>query len=436
MKKKRSVHGLLVLSSLVTFSTIFAPVEHTSAHQEGALPLLAATPSSETGAGAYMPNTAFSEYEARRIIQRRKASTLLSDSEKIEREKQLRPEVITVAPLPVQPTHQPWNQRGVFLTHTSTGDEEFLDHSMDNLRTVGGNAIIFDVKGSMVHFDAQNTPLAKELGLIEPQYNVQDVIQILHKHGIYAIGRYIAVKDYGITNALPETNLKNPKTGHVITPGWIDPANADALEYNRQIICELATNGIDEINLDYIRYDTRIGEVLTAFTGEERIAKIEEFVRMARNAINECGPHTKLGLSTFAIIGWDYDGNVPSIGQDVVRFAPLVDVISPMAYNANFAIDKYADPTGKRGRWNYLVYRTLTGYAEELGPEHAWKLRPWLQGWGVTADDLEKQIQGAFDGGACGFLIWNADNAYTDAYNIFKKIHVPDRCRGLMLAAE
>lgn len=340
------------------------------------------------------------------------------------------PTVIEIPPLPVPPSHKPWNQRGVFLTPSSIGSPEFRGKTIDRLRAVGGNAIIFDVKGSAVHFDAHNVPMAEELGLLKPWYNIGDVVRILHENGIYAIARYIAVKDHSLTAALPQTELRDPRTGASLGYGWIDPANPDALEYNRQIICDLAKSGVDEINLDYIRYDTRVaGSIEAAYSAEERIEKIETFVRMARSAINECGPHTKLGVSTFAILGWSYEKNVPSIGQDVVRFAPLLDVISPMAYNKDFSIHAYHDPSGERDRWNYLVYRTLTGYAEILGHEHSWKLRPWLQGWNVTSGETIRQMQGVFDAGFCGFLLWNADNAYDSAYRAMEDIAVPEHCR-------
>lgn len=336
--------------------------------------------------------------------------------------------VLTLPPQPVEPVHTPWTQRGIFMTPSSTGNDDYRHRAMDRLREGGGNAFIFDVKGSAVHFDAKESPIADKLGLIKPWYSLKDIVAEMHDNGFYTIARYIAVKDYGLTDALPETHLDDPYTGMPLSPGWIDPADEDALAYNREIICEIAKSGIDEINLDYIRYDTRDGR-LAVFSGEEKIERIETFITMAREAIDECGPSTKLGVSTFAILGWSYEKNVGGIGQDIVRFAPMLDVISPMAYNANFSLNAYGDPTGERGRWNYLVYRTIKGYQEELGPDHAWKVRPWLQGWGITTRDLQQQIEGVFDGGACGFLIWNANNAYEPFYNAMERIEVPDRCR-------
>ncbi len=349
------------------------------------------------------------------------------------------PAHVPVAPYsmrPVEKQARPWSQRGVFFTPNSIGDPTYRAYTMNRLRKVGGNAIIFDVKGSGVHFDAQNSPLAAELGLVNGTYNINEAVDVLHEHGVYAIARYIAVKDYSLAKKVPETTLTDPRNGSVLQPGWIDPDNELVLEYNRQIICELSQSGIDEINLDYIRFDTRDGRVMSAFSGEERIEMIEAFVKMARQAIDTCGPHTKLGLSTFAILGWDHDVNAAAIGQDIKRFAPMLDVISPMAYNANFSLEKYRDPEGKRGRWTYLVYQTVLGYRELVGPDHAWKVRPWIQAWGVTTDDVKNQVQGAFDAGACGFLAWNADNGYEPVYNAMKGIHVPENCRGIINIAQ
>lgn len=423
--RTKTGYGTMALASLILIAAVVPPAGHTSA-ERGPLSTVTAFFSgglvgqSATGAGTTVAGIAETG-----AVMRDRSLALDPREGVVPRQREAE-----VASLPVPPAHKPWNQRGVFLTPSSIGSDEFRGATIERLRGIGGNAIIFDVKGGAVHFDAQDVPMAEELGLLKPWYEIEDVIRILHENGMYAIARYIAIKDHSLTAALPETELRHPRTGASLGYGWVDPAHPDVLAYNREIICDLARSGVDEINLDYIRYDTRVaGSIIAAYTVEERIGKIEAFVRMAREAINECGPHAKLGVSTFAILGWDYERNVPTIGQDVVRFAPMLDVISPMAYNANFSLDSYQDPTGQRGRWTYLVYRTLIGYAEELGPEHAWKLRPWLQGWGVTGSEMAKQMQGVFDAGSCGFLVWNADNAYEPTYAAMARISVPEHCR-------
>ncbi|MDD5055909.1 MAG: putative glycoside hydrolase [Candidatus Peribacteraceae bacterium] len=322
------------------------------------------------------------------------------------------------------------NVTGVFLTAGSTGREEFLRYTMDALLAASGSALVFDVKGGSVLYHSA-APMALERHLVVPRYDLPAVLKTARERGIYTIGRFVAVKDGGLTRASPETAIRDPKTGRVLSRDWIDPADPTAIAYNMEVICELSKAGIDEINLDYLRFSTAEFGALSVYSGAEKADRVEIFIRAARNTINRCGPDTRLGISTYAILGWRYDQNVETLGQDVVRFAPLVDIISPMAYPATFSPTAYYNPGKDPGsRMYYLVYRTLTGYAELLGPEQAKKLRPWIQGYGVTFKNMQDQMQGVYDAGACGFTVWNANNAYDTTYRAMKRMtgKRPERC--------
>ncbi len=324
------------------------------------------------------------------------------------------------------------SNRGIFLTAYSIKNESFRRKAVDRLKQNDGDIVIFDVKGSAVHFDAENMPIADSLGLHKPQYELQEVLEFLKENDIRAIARFIAIKDQSLAAARSDTQMKHPRSGGTVSPGYVDPADPTVLAYNGEVICALAAAGVEEVNLDYIRYRTEDAGSLSVFTKEEKVEKILAFVRNAREAIDRCGPKTKLGISTFSVLGWDHDENVNGIGQDIRQLAPLVDVISPMAYNANFSLDNpsWKAPAGhKGGRWHWLVYRTLVGYKELIGEENAYKLRPWLQGWGVTSADMAKQMQAVYDAGACGFMVWNAGNEYAPSYAAMGNVPVPENCR-------
>ncbi len=317
---------------------------------------------------------------------------------------------------------------GVYLSPSSVKKEKFFVETMDDLLEAGGDALIIDVKGSAVYFDA-DVPMAKELGLLRPQYDLATIIQKAKDRGIYTLARFVAIKDGGLTAARPDTIIKNPSTGRQIGFEWVDPENEVAQEYNQQVLCELAKAGIDEINLDYIRFSTAEVGALRVYSGSEKAKKVESFVRMARDTIDACGSDTKLGISTYAILGWNYDINVETLGQDVVAFAPLVDVISPMAYPATFAENAYYDPSRHPiSRMYYLVWRTLTGYQELLGPEQAKKLRPWIQGYSVNTKNMQDQMKAVYDAGLCGFTVWSAGNSYGYTYSAMKTWERPDGC--------
>jgi hypothetical protein len=326
---------------------------------------------------------------------------------------------------------RPDNAVGVYLTASSVKRTKFLTDTIDALIAASGSALIFDVKGGGALFHSE-APMANERNLVVPFYDLPEIIRLGHERGLYIIGRFVAIKDGGITKAMPSTRVTDANTKRVLSQTWIDPSNDDAIRYNMEILCEIAAAGIDEVNLDYIRFSTEDVGALSVLSGTEKADRVEKFIRASRETIDRCGPQTKLGISTYAILGWRYDENVETLGQDVVRFAPLVDIISPMAYPATFSPTAYYDPRKNPGsRMYYLVYRTLTGYAKLLGPEQAKKLRPWIQGYGVTLKNMQDQMQAVYDAGACGFTVWNANNAYDTTYRAMKAMagKRPERCR-------
>lgn len=321
------------------------------------------------------------------------------------------------------------NKRGVFLTAASVKREKFFNDTVEALLAAGGDTLVMDVKGGGVLFHSA-APAATEIGLVRNMYDLPVILEKLHEKNIYVIGRFVAIKDEAYTKLKPETRIKHPVTGKVLNQTWVDPSNDEAIEYNMQVVCELAAAGIDEINLDYIRFSTAEFGALSVFSGQEKADRVEKFIKATRDTIDRCGPKTKLGLSTYAILGWNYDANVRTLGQDVVRFAPLVDIISPMAYPATFTSPNYYIPGKNPGpRMYWLVYRTLTGYADLLGPEHSGKIRPWIQGYGVGNKDVSDQIRAVYDAGFCGFQVWNANNNYGPSYVAMAKDTArPDRC--------
>ncbi|MFH1444302.1 MAG: putative glycoside hydrolase [Candidatus Peregrinibacteria bacterium] len=316
---------------------------------------------------------------------------------------------------------------GIFFTQTSVKNDKFFLKTLDRLSTLTGSALIFNVKAGTVHFRA-SAPMAEELNLVRPSYDLPEVLRQARERGVATLGRFVALKDPNLARALPETQIRHPKTGRSVGNVWVDASNPLVLTHNEQILRELVKAGIDEINLDYIRYPTEYAQASIGLTGSEKADRIEAFLKMARRVIDEEGGKTKLGISTYAILGWNFPVNFEPLGQDIARFAPLVDVISPMAYPATFAAGSYYNPQKHpRSRMYYLVYRTLTGYAELLG-DQAWKLRPWIQGYGITQKNLKDQIDAVFDSGVCGFTIWNASNEYGTFMKMLGDIERPEHC--------
>lgn len=334
--------------------------------------------------------------------------------------------VLPAVPLPSSVPLPP-QEIGVFFTQTSVKNDKYFLATLDQLKALGNGALIFNVKGGYVHF-AASAPMANELDLVHPSYDLPEVIRQARERGVTTIGRFVALKDPNLAQALPETQIKHPKTDRSVGNVWVDPGNEEVIVYNEQIFRDLVAAGIDEINLDYIRYPTEYAQTSIGLKGSEKADRIEAFLQMARRVIDENGRKTKLGISTYAILGWNFPVNFEPLGQDIARFAPLVDVISPMAYPATFAQGSYYNPARHpRSRMYYLVYRTLTGYRELLG-DQAYKLRPWIQGYGITQKNLKDEIDAVFDAGSCGFTIWNASNEYGIFMRMLPEVKRPEHC--------
>ena len=103
-----------------------------------------------------------------------------------------------------------------------------------------------------------------------------------------------------------------------------------------------------------------------------------------------------------------------------------------MAYPSSFTDPSYYDPAKNEGsRAYHLVYRTLSGYKNLLPPSQVSKIRPWLQAYYMTPQEITDEIHAVYDAGMCGFTFWNANSNFTSAYPAMSNARSfrPDRCK-------
>lgn len=308
------------------------------------------------------------------------------------------------------------NHIGVYLTATSAANQAFMEQTMRKIHEVGGSAIVIDVKDE------------RKPGLAQSKEDLQKTVRKAKEQGLRTIARFIVFKDTGLAHAVPETQLHDTRTKKSFGATWVDPAHPLVLAYNRKLLTEVIEAGFDEVSFDYIRYPTEYSPERIGLTTEEKIRRIEQFLRMARETIDSAGVQTKLGISTYAILALDFEGNIGRLGQDFVRFAPFVDVISPMAYPKSFG-SGFQKPRGfPRSRNFYLVQQTLEGYKRLLGPASASKLRPWIQGYSMTPWDIGEEIDAVAASDLCGFTVWNPSNSYQTLYTALPAHKQPEKC--------
>lgn len=314
---------------------------------------------------------------------------------------------------------------GIYVAGRAVSNPDIFSKYIDSLTRAHATAIVILVKAGTVYFQTE-APLARQIRSIDPQYELPAVVKAAKDRGLYVIARFVALNDGVLAARHPDAQIKGFKSRRPLNTEWVDGAHPFTLSYNKELIADIARSGIDEINLDYIRSPTDVPMEAIGLTGREKADHIEAFLRMARQTIDTVNPDVKLGISTYAILGWNFPVNFEHLGQDIARFAPLVDVISPMAYPSTFSMEGGYVPQSFKGSRNYyLVYQTLRGYQKLLDGDPEGKLRPWLQGYSMKPEGVRQQIQAVYDAGVCGFTVWNANNNYQESFDAFKRM--PER---------
>jgi hypothetical protein len=121
----------------------------------------------------------------------------------------------------------------------------------------------------------------------------------------------------------------------------------------------------------------------------------------------------------FGIVIWQRPIDITTVGQDVQKLSPYVDVISPMLYPSHFekgfsGIKNPADEPYK------FVYDGIEMMKELVGDKVV--VRPWLQAFpmGVTKGFgpwyMESQIKASLDSCATGWLFWSPQNKYPNSF--------------------
>lgn len=272
-------------------------------------------------------------------------------------------------------------------------------------------ALVIDGKddNGIIRFDSE-IALAKAVGAIRPLYKMAGVVEKVHALGKRLIVRLVIFKDPKLyeREGYAILDVSGGKWKGTEKERWIDPYNPNLInEYYAPMMRELEARGVDEIQLDYIRFpsDGPVGRCRFAHKKADYYYSeaLENFL-------------TGVRLATSLPIGADiygYNGmyRVPgSIGQDLEVYGRVLDVISPMHYSSHFG-DEYMRHLPRDDRtYNLLLLALRRGTFFAKGE---FVMRPYIQAfsmkdglWGYGKKYFADQIKGVADGGGDGFLFW------------------------------
>ncbi|MBT2293020.1 putative glycoside hydrolase [Paenibacillus albidus] len=326
--------------------------------------------------------------------------------------------------------------KGIYVTAYSAGGArmEKLLALLDNTEL---NSMVIDIKddAGYITYKTDNPEL---LAMGESQKFIGDINKLmerLKKHEVYPIARIVVFKDSVLAKKNPELSFVN-KDGSVWAnkggDSFVNPYSEDVWKYNVDIAKEAAKLGFKEIQFDYVRFpegfEKRADTLKYTKNAKPRVEIVSDFVKYAKSELGPLGVRVSVDI-------FGYAASVPAaegIGQDFVKISKNVDVISPMVYPSHYSTgwfnvkDPDKDP-----------YATIKGSMvdthKKLNPLGSYKpiIRPWIQDFTASwlgsghyikygKQQVEDQVRALKDQNIDEFLLWNANNRYTENVNYEK----------------
>ena len=302
--------------------------------------------------------------------------------------------------------------RAVHIAGDIPADPQRWNYQLQLAETTELNGAMLDLKDEdgLIFYDSQ-VGIAREAGSVLADWDLAEVVGKLDEAGLYVIGRIVTFQDPRAARAFPEIAVFDTTTGGPYQKAgqyFLDPSNAEARAYALELAVEACQAGVDEIQFDYIRFPDGFPDYVAfdAGTGVEmrasqdaRVATIESFMLSAREALHPLGCAVAADIFGFITTAQDDGG----IGQKWSVVTDALDVVSPMVYPALYGRDWYGyeRPFDNPGP---IVDNALSDGIERL--DSGAVIRPWLQDWAYTDDQVRAQIDSAEKYGL-GWMLWN-----------------------------
>jgi hypothetical protein len=287
------------------------------------------------------------------------------------------------------------------------GFPKFLEH----LATNGMNAVVVDGKdysGWLTYPSA--IPLAVEARSDSHAVlkSLQRLVHDAHQRGVRVLLRVACFHDPWMAKHRPALAIHG-------MGDWIDPNNEAAQDYLLAVIDETLAAGVDEIQLDYVRYPTEgIAHADFALGSRKTTDVIAGFVRRVHEHTKAAG--VPLSLDVFGVVAWQRAPDVKATGQDLTKLGAVVEAVSPMVYPSHFqeGFNGYAVPGAHP---DVVAYGTKQAVDVLAKAGSTALVRPWIQAFpwhapGYDATYVASEIEHARAAAGRGWLGWNAGGYY------------------------
>ncbi len=315
----------------------------------------------------------------------------------------------------------PFQVKAIYIPFHYLRSRKLMNDYLDFVQATELNAIVVDVKGDFGFIGWESeVELAAVVGADERRTDtwlpLDELIAEAKKRNVYTVARFVVFKDDPLAHGKPELAVVR-EDGSVWIDGeelgWANPFKKEVWDYNIALAKEAAAFGFDELNFDYIRFpsDGDVGAIVYEEDNsrETRTTAIREFMQHLAEALRPYRVFTSADV--FGLTIWVTPESDMNIGQRIIDITPYVDYLAPMVYPSTFISGNlgYDNPSAEP----YGIVSRSQQKAEELVPPYV-KVRPWLQGYWYSLDEMRLLKQGAIDAESTGWAWWNAGGKYDD----------------------
>ncbi len=336
------------------------------------------------------------------------------------------PPVSKVLDEPIAISHiaTPSQVKALYMTSWVAGMSSMRDTVLKVARDTEINSIVFDIKdySGKIAYPVEDPNLAQYKASERRIPNLREYTNLLHKDGLYIIGRIAAFQDAYLVKLHPEYAVKTLSDKNKVWAdrkgiSWLDAGEKAVWDYLANIARDAYAQGVDEIQFDYIRFpsDGNMKDIyFPASNGKDKVEVITSFFEYVHQNFQTQTPVVSADLFGMTATNTDDLG----IGQKLEPALLNFDYVCPMVYPSHFppTWNGIADPQSKPYEVIFASMGKAVSRATALGVP-ATKLRPWLQEFGLFgqhygAKEIRDQIQATYDVGLTSWMMWDPSNKY------------------------
>lgn len=301
--------------------------------------------------------------------------------------------------------------RGIYLNGYLFNNPSKRESIEKILTNTDVNTLVIDVKTDNGHilFDTEIDEVIY-LNNERIKFTNNDLQELREIKDIYLVGRLVVFQDPLFAKVFPDEAVFDSRLNKPHSQNgqfFLDPSSKKVQDYIINIAIESCRLGFDEIQYDYIRYPDSSSKFMQFDTKndfENRVNNINSFLSKSRQLLHSEG--CLLSADTFGFILTNkQDGG---IGQNLETIVENVDFISPMVYPSHYTNGSfgYQNPN----EHPYEVITAALTDALDRGVDKD-KIRPFLQGFWHSNEDIRNNIKAASDL-EMDWLIWNILSVY------------------------